>query len=162
MVLHTSFVYRSARKISRCARNDNAGARGLLATRHKSLAIHPCFQIFGDIHFPYRHPERSRGIFLALRSVSHRHCTEAAPWCCTHPLFIGLQGRSLGYARDDDGAKRYQNSAALLIFMRRITIPNSSFEQSFHPLSRGGTPRRLTPNPLNSSIFYNFLPRFPV
>ena len=29
-----------------------------------------------------------------------------------------LQGRSLGYARDD-GAKRYQNFAALLIFMRR-------------------------------------------
>ena len=32
-----------------------------------------------------------------------------------------LQGKSLGYARDD-GAKRYQNFAALLIFMRR-TIP---------------------------------------
>ena len=32
-----------------------------------------------------------------------------------------LQGRSLGYARDD-GVKRYQNFAALLIFMRR-TIP---------------------------------------
>ena len=31
-----------------------------------------------------------------------------------------LQGRSLGYARDD-GAKRYQNFAALLIFMRRTT-----------------------------------------
>ena len=44
-----------------------------------------------------------------------------------------------GYARNDDGAKRYQNSAALLIFMRRTTIPNfsfliphSSFAQSFH------------------------------
>ncbi len=33
-----------------------------------------------------------------------------------------LQGGSLDYARDDDGAKRYQNSAALLIFMRRSTI----------------------------------------
>ena len=31
-----------------------------------------------------------------------------------------LQGRSLGYARDD-GAKRYQNFAALLIFMRYTT-----------------------------------------
>ena len=30
-----------------------------------------------------------------------------------------LRGRSLDYARDDDGAKRYQNFAALLIFMRR-------------------------------------------
>ena len=37
------------------------------------LAAHPCFQIFGNIHFPYRHPKRSRGIFLALRSLSHWH-----------------------------------------------------------------------------------------
>ena len=34
-------------------------------------------------------------------------------------------------------AKRYQNSAALLIFMRRTTIPNSSFlipnlNEAFH------------------------------
>ncbi len=28
-------------------------------------------------------------------------------------------------------AKRYQNFAALLIFMRRTTIPNFSFKQSF-------------------------------
>ena len=27
----------------------------------------------------------------------------------------------------DNGAKRYQNSAALLIFMRRTAIPNFSF-----------------------------------
>ena len=33
--------------------------------------------------------------------------------------------KTLGYARNDDGAKRYQNSAALLIFMRRTTTPNS-------------------------------------
>ena len=32
-----------------------------------------------------------------------------------------LQGGSLGYARDDDGAKRYQNSAALHYFLRRAT-----------------------------------------
>ena len=37
----------SARKISRCARNDNAGARGLLATRHLRLLI-PAFQIGGE------------------------------------------------------------------------------------------------------------------
>ena len=35
--------------------------------------------------------------------------------------------KTLGNAFDDGGAKRYQNSAALLIFMRRTTIPNSSF-----------------------------------
>ena len=71
--VHIGVVCRSARKISRCARNDNAGARGLLTTRHKSLATHPCFQIFWGSHSSYRHPERSRGIFLALRSVSHKH-----------------------------------------------------------------------------------------
>jgi len=37
-------------------------------------------------------------------------------------------------------AKRYQNSAALLIFMRRTTIPNFSFKQSFQTQSRDGTP----------------------
>ena len=37
-----------------------------------------------------------------------------------------LQGRSLGYARDNDGAKRYQNFAALHYFLHRTTIPNFS------------------------------------
>ena len=57
-------------------------------------------------HFSYRHPERSRGIFLALRSVSHRHCRKATPWCYTHPLFIGLHGRFLACARNDDTGVR--------------------------------------------------------
>ena len=35
-----------------------------------------------------------------------------------------LQGRFLDFARNDDGAKRYQNFAALLIFMRRATPLN--------------------------------------
>ena len=43
-----------------------------------------------------------------------------------------LKGRSLGYARDD-GAKRYQNFAALLIFMR-CTIPALPIEPD-EPLS---------------------------
>ena len=43
-------------------------------------------------------------------------------------------------------AKRYRNSAARLSFMRRTTIPNSSFEQSFHPQSRDGTPHGLIPH----------------
>ena len=38
-----------------------------------------------------------------------------------------LQGGSLGYARDDDGAKRYQNSAALHYFLRRTT-PSEPYE----------------------------------
>ena len=47
---------RSARKISRCARNDGGGM-GLFHVAYN-----------GDVWkalFPYRHPERSRGIFLA-------------------------------------------------------------------------------------------------
>ena len=43
--------------------------------------------------------------------------------------------------------KRYRNFAALLIFMRRITISNFSFEQSFRMQSRGIPSRGLTPNP---------------
>ena len=43
--------------------------------------------------------------------------------------------------------KRYRNSAALLIFMRSITIFNFSFEQSFRTQSRGIPSRGLTPNP---------------
>ena len=41
-------------------------------------------------------------------------------------------------------AKRYQNSAALQIFMRRTTIPNSTFKQSFHPQSRDAPFQGLT------------------
>ena len=39
--------------------------------------------------------------------------------------------------------KRYQNSAALLIFMRRTTISNFSFKRSFHPKSKGSMPHGL-------------------
>ena len=47
-----------------------------------------------------------------------------------------LQGGSLDYARDDDGAKRYQNSAALHYFLRR-TFPAEPVEpiESAEPLS---------------------------
>ena len=60
----------------------------------------PCFQTGGDIPSPYRHPERSRGIFLALRSVSHKHIQGNDALVLrisafAHPSFIGLQGRFL-------------------------------------------------------------------
>ena len=42
--------------------------------------------------------------------------------------------------------KRYQNSAALLIFMRRTTISNFSFKRSFQTESKGTTPHGLTLN----------------
>ena len=45
-------------------------------------------------------------------------------WCC---LTCDDERSAItieGYARNDDSAKRYQNSAALLIFMRRTTTLN--------------------------------------
>ena len=47
-----------------------------------------------------RHPERSRGIFLALRSVSHKHrygndALVLRISAFTHPSFSGLQERFL-------------------------------------------------------------------
>ena len=112
---HPLFVGLHGRFLA-CARNDNTGADVSKSpslsvsaqspvTKHSSLLIlsHSYFlSNFWGSHSSYRHPERSRGIFLALRSVSHRHGTETTPWCCTHPLFIGLHGRFLAYARNDD------------------------------------------------------------
>ena len=50
--------------------------------------------------FSYRHPERSRGIFLALRSLSHWHCQGNDALVLrisafSHPSFIALQRRFL-------------------------------------------------------------------
>ena len=51
-----------------------------------------------------------------------------------------------GYARNDDGAKRYQNAAALHHFCAALPflISNFSFKRSFHTQSRGSTPTGLT------------------
>ena len=48
----------SAKKISRCARNDGGGM-GLFHVAYNGYVWKALF--------PYRHPERSRGIFLAHR-----------------------------------------------------------------------------------------------
>ena len=50
---------RSARKISRCARNDGMGGMGLFYAAYNGYVWKTLFL--------YRHPERSRGIFLAHR-----------------------------------------------------------------------------------------------
>ena len=49
----------SARKISRCARNDSVGGMGLFHVAYNGYVWKGLFL--------YRHPERSRGIFLAHR-----------------------------------------------------------------------------------------------
>ena len=55
-----------------------------------------------------------------------------------------------GFASDNDGAKRHQNSAAPHYFLRRTTPvePSEPVEPAplFHTL-KGGTPKELTPNP---------------
>ena len=61
-----------------------------------------------------------------------------------------LQGGSLDYARDDDGAKRYQYSAALHYFLRR-TFPAEPVEpiEPAEPLShaiKGQHAPRATPD----------------
>ena len=46
-------------------------------------------------------------------------------------ILTAVQERSLGCARDDNAAKRYQNSAALHYFSRRTTISHFSFLISY-------------------------------
>ena len=63
-----------------------------------------------------------------------------------------LQGGSLANASDNDGAKHYQNSAALPYFYAphhhfAFLISNFSFKRNFHPQARGSTPRSLPLNP---------------
>ena len=78
-------------------------------------------------------------------------------WCC---LTSGDERSAIkieGYARDDDGAKRYQNSAALPYFYAphhhfAFLISNSSFEQSFHQQSKGNTSHGLTLHPTTFKI----------
>ena len=53
-----------------------------------------------------RHPERSRGIFIALPPYAHMHphlnATLVLPFSpFPHPRFTGLQERSLHFGRDD-------------------------------------------------------------
>ena len=55
---------------------------------------------------PLRHPERSRGIFIALPPYAHMpphsNDTLVLPFSpFPHPRFTGLQERSLHFGRDD-------------------------------------------------------------
>ena len=72
-------------------------------------------------------------------------------WCC---LTSGDERSAIkieGYARDDDGAKRYQNSAAPPYFYAphhhfAFLISNFSFKRGFHQQSKGNTSHGLTLN----------------
>ena len=96
--VHIGIVCRSARKISRCARNDNAGARGILATRHKSLAIPPCFQIFGAAIPRIVIPSAAEGSFLHCGQYHISTGRETMPCCC---VFLRSHRRSLSVCKED-------------------------------------------------------------
>ena len=70
----------------------------------------------------HRHPERSRGIFTALRESACMRRGKTMSWCCLtcddERSAIKISRLTLEMTMR---AKRYQNSAALLIFMRRTS-----------------------------------------
>ena len=67
----------------------------------------------------------------SLLHCDNQHvCTEKTRWpgAASHVAMSVLQGGSLDYARDDDSAKRYQNSAALHYFCAVPPFRISHFE----------------------------------
>ena len=67
----------------------------------------------------------------SLLHCDNQHvCTEKNRWlgAASHVAMSVLQGGSLDYARDDDSAKRYQNSAALHYFCAVPPFRISHFE----------------------------------
>ena len=79
---------RSARKISRCARNDGMG--GKMGLFHVVYNGYVCKALF-----PYRHPERSRGIFLAHRYSAVCGIAENGKPLAKGARNDGVQGRFL-------------------------------------------------------------------
>ena len=125
---HTPFQ-RERKRFLACARNDGTGkrySRSASFPRGKALVRghgSPSFlwkevprrgegwlsqrnkKEWGRGIFPYRHPERSRGIFIALPPYAHMrphsNDTLVLPFSpFPHPQFTGLQERSLLFGRD--------------------------------------------------------------
>ena len=93
----------SARKISRCARNDGMGGMSLFHVAYNGYVW--------KVLFLYRHPERSGGIFLA-----HRYSAVCETAGKGKPFAKGarksrMQGRFLDCARNDGigGSKSPRN-----------------------------------------------------
>ncbi len=85
---------RSARKISRCSRNDGMEGMGLF---HVVYNGYVCKTLF-----PYRHEGRSRGIFLAHRYSAVCGIAENGKPLAKGARNDGVQGRFLDCARNDD------------------------------------------------------------
>ena len=77
----------SARKISRCARNDGRGGMGLFHVAYNGYVWKTLFL--------YRHPERSRGIFLAHRYSAVCGIAENGKPLAKGARNDGVQGRFL-------------------------------------------------------------------
>ena len=83
----------SARKISRCARNDGMGGRRLFHVANNGYVWKALF--------PYRHPERSRGIFLAGGDNVVCVKAENENASAKEERKRGVQGRFLDCTRND-------------------------------------------------------------
>ncbi len=77
----------SARKISRCARNDGMGGMGLFHVAYNGYVWKALFL--------YRHPERSRGIFLAHQYSAVCVIAENGNASAKEERKRGVQGRFL-------------------------------------------------------------------
>ena len=82
----------SAKKISRCARNDGGGM-GLFHVAYNGYVWKALF--------PYRHPERSRGIFLAHRYSAVCVIAEKGKTFAKGARKNRVQGGFLDCARND-------------------------------------------------------------
>ena len=121
------FLLSHIHRFSVCKEDFSLSLEMTIRESHQSLAAHPCFQTLGDIPFPYRHRKRSRGIFLALRSVSHRHGQENDALVLrisafAHPSFLGLQRRFLAFARNDDTRESPVTSCSSLLSNFRVSL----------------------------------------
>ena len=83
----------SARKISRCARNDGMGGMGLFYVAYNGYVWKTLFL--------YRHPERSRGIFLAHRYSAVCETAGKGNPSAKEARKRGVQGRFLDCTRND-------------------------------------------------------------
>ena len=84
---------RSARKISRCARNDGRGEMGLFHVAYNEYVWKALFL--------YRYPERSRWIFLAYWYSAVCETAEKGKSFATEARKSRVQGRFLDCARND-------------------------------------------------------------
>ena len=94
----TFFLDRERKRFLAYARNDDTGVRGLLVTSHKSLAIRPCFQIFGVAISRIVIPSAAEGSFLHCDQYHISTGRETMP-CCY--VFLRSHRRRLPVCKED-------------------------------------------------------------